>query len=424
MINQSPWTYRSADETDMLSTWGRYHKFSGGGYIIPVFTRRMLKMRDSLEKLQNASWIDEKTRAVFLEFTIFNPKTHLFASTVLLFELTDFGIIDSRYSEIVVHRVYAASSIDDIMRVVFESIYIILLTWYIVKTVRQFWEMRHGLLQYFYTIWPIVDCVIMLLTAALVLLVMRRHMLTMQTSRIIRESSGKSFISFDQFIFSQFVHNALLCSVHFLLMMNVLRWSVFLGKRNIMFAFNIFRARTYICYIAFVFFVVFGMTVLTSQALFGSYCGEYMAFTKAVMHVARLFRYSSVCSENECIHESPNVNLLFFGFAAFFVVLVLVCGITAQYSVAPPHEESDLHFVDYLMSRLLISSGCWNMDDYIAHEKSEQRRRRRRHLRRLRTVLLSNSSALDMDSDTGSRPTYRKRIFNGLKNSIRSKKMF
>ena len=64
----------------------------------------MLKMIDSLEMLQNASWVDEKTRVVFLEFTVFNPRTNLFASTVLIFKITDTGIIV--HSDVSVNKVY------------------------------------------------------------------------------------------------------------------------------------------------------------------------------------------------------------------------------------------------------------------------------------------------------------------------------
>ncbi|KAI0208686.1 Polycystic kidney disease protein 1-like 3 [Lamellibrachia satsuma] len=228
VIHQSPWTYRSADETSTTSTWGRYQTFSGGGYIIPVWSMRSSKMIVSLEKLRNASWVDEKTRAVFLEFTVFNPAANLFASTVLVFEFSDMGTIDPSYYDIAVYKL---------------------------------------------------------------------HML----------------------------------------------------------------------------------------ALFGSYCNGYKDFAKAVMHVASLFRYSDVCSMNECIHDSPYVSFLFFGFVAFFVVSmcrlqVLMCGITARCATRMSQQEKDdLQFVDYFMSRLLIHIGYWNMDDYVAHVTSQQQWRENNH---------------------------------------------
>ena len=386
-INQSPWIYHTARETETPATWGRHRMFSGGGYVVPLWSVRRSKMAESLEKLQNASWIDEKTRAVFLEFTVFNPRTNLFASTTLFYEFTDVGVIDSRYCDIVVHKLYTVADVDDIYRVVFEAIYVLLMAVYAVKMVRQFWRMRHGheLLRYVSTIWPVVDCVIVLLTLALVPVVALREKISRQVSQEILEYNRTIFfISFYQIALCDAVHSVLLCVAYFLSLMTVLKWSVFLGKHNMLFAFNIFRAKKYVSYIVCLVFVAFAMTAAAIQALFGSYCGGFGIMSKAIMRVAGVFRYSAVCDQNECEQDSP--RLLLFGVATFCVVLlwrvlVLMGGITAHFTVVPPHKRTELRFVDFLMSRLLIAIGYWSANDYTAHEDA----RRRRSLKRSRT---------------------------------------
>ena len=340
----------------------------------------MLKMVESLENLQNASWVDEKTRVVFLEFTVFNPRNNLFASTVLIFKITDTGIIV--HSDVSVNKVYLAATVDDIYSLVFEGIYLILIIVYIVKTVLNFWRNRHELLQLFSTLWPFIDCLIIILTFALIPVIMWRQDVSRRTSRDIRNGNGKKFISFYHIFLSQVMRSMLLNIVHFLTMMNVLRWSVFLTKRNMLFAFNISRATTYVFYIAFLFLVVFVITVLTSQTVFGSHCGSYTHFTNAVLHIANLFRYSHVGRRDECIYDSPYVNLAFFGFAAFFVmlmwrVLLLMCGITAQYATANRREKADRQFVHSLTCMLLVSTGYWTMGDYNAYMRSKLKRKNR-----------------------------------------------
>ncbi|KAK2190840.1 hypothetical protein NP493_66g01013 [Ridgeia piscesae] len=181
-INQSPWVYHSAEETGTSSVRGRHQTFSGGGYLIPVWSTRNSKMVESLEKLRNASWVDDNTRAVVLEFTV----------------------------------------------------------------------------------------------------------------------------------------------------------------------------------------------------LFGSNCIGLENFAKAVMYVVSLFRLNVVSSKNECTHDfSSFVNLMLFSFATICVVfmwrlLLLMCGITAQYTPTTRDEKAELQFVDFLRCRLLVGIGYWNMDDYIAHTISLQ----------------------------------------------------
>ena len=380
VIRDSPWTYHTTEETGTPSIQDRQHLISGGGYIIPVWTARMLKMVESLERLQNASWVHEKTRVVLLEFTVFNPRYTLFVSTVLIFKITDTGII--RHSDVSVNKVYLAATVDDIYRLVFEGVFFILITVYIVNVVQHFWRNRHGLLQFISTMWPIIDYLIIMLMFALIPVIIWRQVVSMRTSRDIRNSNGKIFISFHNMFLSQIMRSMLLNCVHFLTMINALRWCVFLTKRNLLFAFNISRATVYGFYIAFLFLVVFVITVLTSQAVFGSYCESYTHFTNAAMHIANLFRYNLVCKRDECIYDSSRVNLVFFGFAAFFVVLMwrvllLMCGITAQYATANRREKADRRFVHSLTCMLLVSIGYWTMDDYSAYMRSKLKRKNR-----------------------------------------------
>ena len=382
VINQSPWIYHPADETETPSTWGRHRMFSGGGYVVPLWSVRRSKMAESLEKLQNASWIDEKTRAVFLEFTVFNPRTNLFASTTLFYEFTDVGVIDSRYCDIVVHKVYTVADVDDIYRVVFEAIYVLLMAVYAVKTVCQFWRMRHELLQYVSTVWPVVDCVVVLLTLALVPVVALREVISRRVSlEILEYNRTIFFISFHQIALCDAVHSVLLCAAYFLSLMIVLKWSVYLGKHNMLFAFNVFRAKKYVLYIACLVVVAIAMTSAAMQASFGSHRGRFGIMSKAIMRVAGVFRYSAVCDQNEC--EQDSFSLLFFGVASFCVVLlwhvlVLMGGITAQFTVVPSHKRTELRFVDFLMSRLLIAIGYWSANDFTAHEDARKRRSQKR----------------------------------------------
>ena len=380
VVKDSPWTYHTTEETGTPSIRDRQQLFSGGGYIIPVWTTRMLKMVESLEKLQNASWVDEKTRVVFLEFTVFNPRNTLFASTVLIFKITDTGIIG--HSDVSVNKVYLAATVDDIYRLVFEGVFLILITVYIVRTIKKFWRNRHGLFQLFSTMWPIIDYLIIMLMFVLIPVIIWRQVVSWRTSRDIRNGNRDKFISFYSMFLSQVMRSMLLNTVHFLTMINALRWCVFLTKRNLLFAFNVSRATTYVFYIGFLFLVVFVITVLTAQVVFGSYCESYTHFTNAVMHIANLFRYSLVCKRDECIYDSPYVNLSFFGFATFFVmlmwrVLLLMCGITAQYATANRREKADRQFVHSLTCMLLVSTGYWTMGDYNAYMRSKLKRKNR-----------------------------------------------
>ncbi|KAK7003184.1 polycystic kidney disease protein 1-like 2 [Biomphalaria glabrata] len=86
------WTYKSPLELWGLPIVGAYSTYGGGGYITNLFNDAKLS-QDLIIKLKETSWIDQQTRAVFLEFTVYCPNINHFAVVILLAEFTEIGRI-------------------------------------------------------------------------------------------------------------------------------------------------------------------------------------------------------------------------------------------------------------------------------------------------------------------------------------------
>ncbi|XP_078322867.1 polycystin-2-like protein 1 [Crassostrea virginica] len=84
--------YRNADETDTLPYIGDFAIYHGGGYTIVLGPKQSL-VESYLTKLQNYSWIDGQTRAVFFESNTFNANTRLFTHLKIVFEISEYGSI-------------------------------------------------------------------------------------------------------------------------------------------------------------------------------------------------------------------------------------------------------------------------------------------------------------------------------------------
>ncbi|XP_067150528.1 polycystin family receptor for egg jelly [Apteryx mantelli] len=88
--NKTPWVYYS---------YGDLHTYGPAGYtfyFFPAEGRRNSTTR--LDVLQKSNWLDEKTWAVIIELTTFNPDVHLFCCTSVIFEVSYFGVINSSLS--------------------------------------------------------------------------------------------------------------------------------------------------------------------------------------------------------------------------------------------------------------------------------------------------------------------------------------
>ena len=85
-----PWRYNSSLELNTLSYYGRHTRYDGGGYIADLGYDSRTASRVVIN-LKSNDWIDERTAAILIEFTIFQPSTLLFSVAKLLYEVYPTG---------------------------------------------------------------------------------------------------------------------------------------------------------------------------------------------------------------------------------------------------------------------------------------------------------------------------------------------
>ncbi|KGL76395.1 Polycystic kidney disease and receptor for egg jelly-related protein, partial [Tinamus guttatus] len=88
--NKTPWVYY---------TFGDLHIYGPAGYpfyFFPAEGRRNSTTR--LDILKKSNWLDEKTWAVIIELTTFNPDVDLFCCISVIFEVSYFGTVNSSLS--------------------------------------------------------------------------------------------------------------------------------------------------------------------------------------------------------------------------------------------------------------------------------------------------------------------------------------
>ncbi|EDO48597.1 predicted protein, partial [Nematostella vectensis] len=84
-ICPKPWRYKSADALSSLSFTGLDSFYDGGGFVADL-GYNIWQARNVVSVLRDNSWIDDKTAAVFVEFTVFEPTTSLFSAVKYLYE--------------------------------------------------------------------------------------------------------------------------------------------------------------------------------------------------------------------------------------------------------------------------------------------------------------------------------------------------
>lgn len=75
--NGTAWTHYDASELGGLFYWGKLAAYPSGGFYQDLMEQRAASA-DALAALQELNWIDAASRAVLVEFTIYNANLNLF----------------------------------------------------------------------------------------------------------------------------------------------------------------------------------------------------------------------------------------------------------------------------------------------------------------------------------------------------------
>lgn len=84
------WHYQKASDLGSSSTSGLIARYSGGGYVQDLDGNRENAVKQ-LEILKTDLWLNRGTRAVFLDFTVYNANINLFCQIKLIVEFPASG---------------------------------------------------------------------------------------------------------------------------------------------------------------------------------------------------------------------------------------------------------------------------------------------------------------------------------------------
>jgi len=82
--------YQSSDKLDTYIYVGDYATYNGDGYLYE-FRGSLSNLRSNLSQLHQLEWIDEETRAVIIQISLYNPNVQMFTSVTFLVEFLSTG---------------------------------------------------------------------------------------------------------------------------------------------------------------------------------------------------------------------------------------------------------------------------------------------------------------------------------------------
>ncbi|KAG1655025.1 Polycystic kidney disease protein 1-like 2 [Nymphon striatum] len=91
---QYEFQYQPAEKLKSLPFWGILDWYGGGGYVYPIshpLRGKLNYLRKDMDRLMKSNWIDKSTRALFVEFGIYNAQVNLFSTVTIVAEFLPGG---------------------------------------------------------------------------------------------------------------------------------------------------------------------------------------------------------------------------------------------------------------------------------------------------------------------------------------------
>lgn len=309
------WTYHTSQELDGFFTWAKFQFYPGSGYFQEL-TESCEKNRLILQNLHENGWINRGTRAVFIEFTIYNPNINVFCVTKFIVEvLPTGGLITSTNYQI--FNVINLSSAADCILLMFELIFVVQICLYSWNEGKQMKLMRWS---YFRYMWNIIDSTILLISYVVIGFSIFRVFQINRKMSTFKEDPEK-FINFDAMSFMQILFLDTLGVLTFLIWIRTLKYVSF-NKTMIQFGKTLKNCAKDIAGFGFMFLIVFVAYAQLGFILFGSQISDFRSFHDAVFTLLRTilgdFDYLAIEKANRVLGPLYFLSYIFF---VFFVLL-------------------------------------------------------------------------------------------------------
>ncbi|OWF53241.1 Location of vulva defective 1 [Mizuhopecten yessoensis] len=190
-VTREEYMYTSAEELNGYPYWGQMALYAGGGYLVRLKgSSNSIKMK--MEQLEREKWIDKYTRAIFVEFTVYNPGVNLFSISTLLAEFRPSnGIFPSYRFEPATLLPYMNSVM--FFQLACEVIYLLFTLYFVIHEVRGIIREK---IKYFKQFWNLIELGICVMSVTAVVLYFYRLVKTNTLTERFKHTHGNEYMKF------------------------------------------------------------------------------------------------------------------------------------------------------------------------------------------------------------------------------------
>uniref|UniRef100_A0A8C5UJ85 Polycystin family receptor for egg jelly n=1 Tax=Microcebus murinus TaxID=30608 RepID=A0A8C5UJ85_MICMU len=326
--NTNGFAYKQQGKQWVYYSYGSLYTYGSGGYAFYFFPKQQ-KFHSTmrLKELQESNWLDEKTWAVILELTTFNPDVNLFCSISVIFEVSQLGVVNTSIS------VYSFSLAEFNRKTSAEIyLYVAILIFFLAYIVDEGYVITQERASYMRSVYNLLNFALKCMFTVLIVLFLRKHFLAAGMIQFY-SSNPDDFIPFHAVSRVDHTMRIILGFLLFLTILKTLRYTRFfydvrLAQRAIQ------AALPGICHMAFVVSVYFFVYMAFGYLVFGQHEWNYSNLIHATQTI---FSYCVSAFQNTEFSHNRILGVLFL--SSFMLVMICILINLFQAVILSAYEE-------------------------------------------------------------------------------------
>ncbi|KAM8945969.1 polycystin-1-like protein 3 [Pelodytes ibericus] len=343
------WKYHTENDLGGYPIWAQLGTYSGGGYVVE-FGMNKSSASSVLKILSNNNWLDSYTKAVFLEFNVYNANVNLFCLATFILETTVIGDFLPSV-DLQIMRLYISTG--DIYSVQFisEIIFLVILLYIIIQ---QILCLKSQKWRYFYSATNLLDLSIVVISCSNTALYVKKMLLRQKVIERYHLDRTR-FVSFYETATVDSVHGY---SVAFLVaLMTVKLWRLLNLNPNLhLITMTLRKAWNELGGFLLTIFILLLAYSISCNLLFGWSIYSYKTFFSSMVTIISLllgiFNYDEVFNLDPVLGSLLIITCVIF--LIFVVVNIFLSGLLGIFSKErqnpTPYEEKEI--VDLLLLKL------------------------------------------------------------------------
>nr|XP_047125060.1 polycystic kidney disease protein 1-like 2 isoform X1 [Hydra vulgaris] len=280
-INQStkPWRYQTSNELDGYPFGAKLQTYFGGGYVIEIFPK--WNNKKVIEDVKKHMWIDRQTRAIFIEFALFNAATNNFNMVTFVFEFPASGGLIPSYS-VSTFKLYPPKN--DAVIIGCQLIFFVMM---FIFTIRECRMLRRTGWKYFKGFWNLTEVMLVLLCVLAVVFYFYRGKLAKDLLNRLPAKEPQKFINFQFASYWDLMFTYIVSLIVFIVNIKFMKILNFNPRISMMSA-TLKASSHYLITLAFALFIIMSAMVCFSNIAFGAVLEGYESYFETIVSLMSL----------------------------------------------------------------------------------------------------------------------------------------